>query len=237
MKSSLFGSLLFFILLTNLSLCQMQLKVSSETVQDNLAFSVNNQSYEAPLKLKVNTSSLLPSVDRLRAMRMFLILNFVYALTMGDFNDAWSGAVGGSFTFAYLLASSAIMLTATVGYLSYLNKEDLPQGYDFSFSTIPILIGLRYLFLRNMAAFMPYLSLRLGLHLLKSTQKYSFAGFSDERSDSESKFGFNIGAGFMYLLSTAILLDFTLEYMSISADPDSINHIAFFLGLAYGLGS
>lgn len=233
MKYVLLFFLVFFVLIFS-SYGQMQLQLDNPIPSDNLTYMEKN--IPKGMELDINNSLLIPSSDRLRQIKMLLILNFVAALTLGDFGEQWSTAFGGNLTFAYVLMP-ALMLTASVAYLSWVYKDDLPDGYDYSFNSIPIMIGLRYLFLRNMAAFMPFLLVKAGIHLLRDRFEVNIGNFQQENTSSDSKFGINFGAGFMYLLSAVMLIDFSIEYMAIFHDPDSINNLAFFIGLAYGIGA
>ena len=211
---------------------QMHLKFNTQPSVENLTY--KTEAVSSNLKLHLNTSALAAANERLNKVRMMFIMNFVYALTLGDFGNLYSSAIGFEFTYAYIL-SQQIMLTASLGYLSWILKNSLPSGYEQNFTSFPLMIGLRYLFLRQMTLLFPYVSLQLGLHFLKQTQKFSFGNFLDEFSESTTKFGFNAGVGLMYYIAAAVLIDFSIRYLFINGDPDSISNIGFHAGASYAI--
>ncbi len=165
---------------------------------------------------------------------MMILLNFIYAVTLGDFGNAYSGAIGLELTYAYIF-SQQIMFIGSLGYLSWLLKNELPEGYEQSFSSIPLMVGLRYFLLQQMAVLMPYLSFQIGMHFLKEKQKIIIGNFNREFSDSWTKLGMNIGAGLMYFLTTAFMIDFSIRYMFINFDPNTISNIGFHVGASYSV--
>ncbi|MEO8398528.1 MAG: outer membrane beta-barrel protein [Ignavibacteriaceae bacterium] len=211
---------------------QMHLKLDNQISSDNLNY--KQSEVASGLKLNFNSELLAPPNERLNRIKMMLILNFVYALTFGDFGKNYSGAIGAQFTYGYLLAQQ-FLLIGSIGYLKWILKEDLPSGVENTFSSIPIMVGLRYFLLTNLAVLLPYLTVQVGLHLLKQTFKYNLGNFNFEDSNSETKFGFNIGAGTLYAIAAAFFIDFSIRYMFISGDPNSISNLGFFLGGSYAI--
>jgi opacity protein-like surface antigen len=222
----------FIILLLLLNLpvnAQMHLKFNTQTPSDNLSY--KHEALSSNLKLNLNTEAIASSNERLNKVRMMVMMNLIYALTFGDFGKIYSSAIGLELTYAYIL-SQQIMLVGSLGYLSWIHKNSLPAGIEESFSSFPFMIGLRYFFLKQMTVLLPYLTLQLGLHFLKQTTKYSFGSFSDEFSESQTKFGLNIGTGFLYCIAAALFIDFSIRYMLINGDPNSISNLGFHGGVS-----
>ena len=228
--------LLFFILFVFIAClpvnAQMQLNINNQTLRDNLTY--NHKSVSSSLKLNLNTEAIASSNERLNRIRMMFMVNFIYALTFGDFGKLYSSAIGLELTYAYVL-SQQIMLVGSIGYLSWILKNSLSPGFSESFSSIPLMFGLRYFFLKQMTLLLPYLTLQLGLHFLKQTQEFSFLGFTDKFSESQTKFGLNFGAGVLYSIAAALFIDFSIKYMLINGDPNSISNLGFHIGASYSV--
>lgn len=218
-----------FILFVVPAKAQMHLQINSPSIADNLAYHQTSQ--YSNLNLKVNTSAI---ANRLDKVRMVLMLNLIYAVTLGNFSDVYKSAFGAEFTFAYIFTRQ-IWFLGTLGYLSWALKNDLPSGFEQSLTSIPLLFGIRYFILPQFAVLMPYLTLQLGLHFLKEKQTYDFGYVKDEFSESFTKFAMKIGAGFMYYVAAAFLIDFSIRYMYINFAPESIAALLFQLGGAIPL--
>jgi hypothetical protein len=235
----------FFILIfTGLIIPQMRLNLPSDIPSDNLSLStthfnslsLSGKNFESGLKLRLPEEVSLNQLQLSNDIRMMVLLHFIYGITTGDFNKNWSGLIGGYASFAYFL-TPLLLLTGTVGYLNYIYAEDIPQNYEFSYSAIPILLGLRYYFTPFAAKLMFYAMLQLGLHLFSYSATFQTPFGSHTTDESESKFGIHPGLGLMLALSSVMLLDFNIQYMLIPHDPFSINSFAFLIGLAYAFSS
>jgi len=186
------------------------------------------------------------------ALVMFLVFtNFVfaqskisiqtgvdYASPMGDFGDLYSSGFGGHLNIAYQLTDSWD-LGANVGYklwnadndyysqkFSELSGENVNVEVDMPFSIIPIMIDGYYYFSRS--EFQPYLNLSFGVHLIKiNSNSYTLNGEEHILNTSESKTekAYKLGAGFNYLLSEKIGINFSATIdgnsMEISQDESS----------------
>ena len=151
-------------------------------------------------------------------------------LPMGDFGDAFKTGFGGQGTFLYSL-NPELTLTAAIGYYSFTNKD----YSDATFSTVPVLVGARYVL--GKGSFVPYAGAELGLHFCTIkvvAPKFDF-GFGSigggTSSTSESDFGFSPMVGFMMPLSPKLNLDVNLKYNIISTSGQSSNFIGINAGV------
>lgn len=132
------------------------------------------------------------------------------------------GATG---TFIYS-ASPMLDVTGSVGYLKWrLDKV--------SFSDIPILVGLRYTF--GKGQFLPYGATEVGLHMFFFSVKGSLSGFSDDQSDTETKFGIAPGFGFLYKFNPNTALDVNAKFNMIFTEGLSIIYLSLNAGVLFGL--
>lgn len=164
--------------------------------------------------------------------KMALSVQGGIAIPTGDFGDAAGMGFGGSTTFMYEV-SPMLHITGSIGYTTWGPKEDLPEGFDYSFSSIPVLVGAKYVL--GKGNFLPYVSAELGMHFLSSTVKSSFFGQTFEQSDSEAKFGFAPGAGFFFAFNPKTMLDVNLKYNIISTEGSSTSYLGINAGVAFAL--
>jgi len=154
------------------------------------------------------------------------------AIPTGDFGDAAGMGFGGSTTFMYEV-SPMLHITGSIGYTTWGPKEDLPDGFDYSLSTIPVLVGAKYVL--GKGNFLPYVSAELGMHFLSSKVKVTIFGQTFESSDSEAKFGFAPGAGFFFAFSPKTMLDVNLKYNIITTEGSSTSYLGINAGVAFAL--
>ncbi len=112
------------------------------------------------------------------------------ALPMGDFGDAYDMGFGGTATFAYHI-NPMLDITGSIGYLTWSGKD-----LDYTFSSVPVLAGVRYYFGQD--KFHPYITGELGMHFTSyESPAITILGYTFEsHSGSDSYFGFGAGAGF-----------------------------------------
>lgn len=115
------------------------------------------------------------------------------AIPTGYAEDIVSVGFGGSFNLSYAFNSS-FEVSFTSGYYNFGYKENLPD-YTFSFSTIPVLIGIRYNFLDY--NFIPYIGLEAGGYISKFNLAidYGYFGISNVTTYDKS-WGISPEAGF-----------------------------------------
>jgi opacity protein-like surface antigen len=150
------------------------------------------------------------------------------AFPTGDFGDGAGTGFGATGTFLYDV-SPMFQVTGSVGYAKWGPKEDLPSGYDYSLSTVPVLVGGRYSFGKD--NFMPYVLAELGVHFLSSTVESPFGKFSD----SSTKFGFAPGVGFVYKFNPKVGLDVNVKYDLISTEGSSTTYVGVNAGVLFAL--
>lgn len=149
-------------------------------------------------------------------------------LPTGDFGDGAGTGFGGTGTFVYDV-SPMFQVTGSVGYATWGPKNDLPSGYDYSLSTVPVLVGGRYSFGKD--SFMPYVLAELGVHFLSSTVESPFGKFSD----SSTKFGFAPGVGFLYKFNPKVGLDVNVKYDIITTEGSSTTYVGVNAGVLFAI--
>ncbi|MCX8104378.1 MAG: porin family protein [Ignavibacterium album] len=153
-------------------------------------------------------------------------------LPTGDFGDAAATGFGGTGTFTYNV-TPMLQVTGSIGYATWGPKEDLPSGWEWSFSSIPVQVGLRYAF--GKGNFLPYVAAETGMHFLSSKVTFEMFGQTYTSDDSESKFGFAPGAGFLYNFNPKTALDVTLKYNMIFTEGSSTTYLGINAGVAFAL--
>lgn len=149
------------------------------------------------------------------------------SVPMGDFDNVAGLGAGGEATFEYLLNEN-IGLTGTLGYYEWGSKNDLPQGFDYSFSTVPLLVGGKYFF--QLGGFVPYAGAQLGLNFSSLKQTVQVAGVKADQSESSTDFGVSPLVGFRYLMPPNLAFEMTFKYNIISTSGSSANSLAIILG-------
>jgi opacity protein-like surface antigen len=162
--------------------------------------------------------------------KMALGLNAGVALPMGDFGDGYDMGFGGNALFVYH-ASPNVDVTGSAGYLTWSGKEA-----DYTFSSIPVLVGARYLF--GQGKFHPYVGAELGMHFTTvDIPEIEIPGFGTfgGGSASDSNFGWGAGAGFLYQIGNNMDLDVNARYNSITGEGGSLDYVSILVGLLFGL--
>lgn len=151
------------------------------------------------------------------------------ALPMGDFGESYDMGFGGTVTLAYHL-NPMLDITGSVGYLTWSGKD-----FDYTFSSIPVLAGVRYSF--GKGKFNPYVSGELGMHFVTfDIPSITVFGITvGGGSVSESYFGFGAGAGFLYQLSPKLDLDVNAKFNSISSEGSSSTYLSIMAGVLVAL--
>jgi len=148
------------------------------------------------------------------------------AIPTGDFGNYYNMGWGGNGIYIYH-SSPKLDVTFSVGYLHWAGKDaiDVNTGTniisipssDASFTSVPVLVGVKYLFGKE--KFHPYLAGDLGVHFV--TIKFPDTEINGTTfpgsSSSDTFFGWDIGAGFVYKISDKMDLDFSAKYNMIMA--------------------
>jgi hypothetical protein len=228
----------------------MKLKLRSDLSTEKTA-TLGNHNFESNMQLKL-PAQLAPSGKMELLKGLFLIgLALDVTFPIGDdfSNFAGTGYSGHAFV-AYMIARS-LMLTLSVGYIKFGDKEesqDFGDGESYtqtnSHSQIPILFGFNYLF--NMkGALRAYLGLALGLFLLSDTYSFTSTFFgqtdSSEQSESSSKFGIVPRFGLMYM-TAAIIFSLEVTYSLIfheagNEGSSNLAHLGILFGIMFALGN
>lgn len=191
-----------------------------------------------------------------------LSAGFDYTVPMGDLGDLYQPGFGGNLGFSYKISESW-EIGAKFGYvkwnadndyyskkLSNLSGETVNIEVEIPYSIIPIMLdGYYYLARGN---FQPYLTLSIGAHIAKidaKAIKYNGQEYNIGESESKTVLGYKLGAGFNYLFSEKIGLNFVatldgngLEFAQSESTSDegttitnSSNSTTSFINIGLGL--
>lgn len=120
---------------------------------------------------------------------------------VGDLSDGTGVLLGPVLRGGYRVLPP-LEVTGRIGYLFGFNKS--VGGGSSSLSDIPIWAGARYFFLDPDAG--PYGGAEIGLNVLRASASAGGIDFSD----STTRFGFNLQAG--YVISKELPIDFKLQF-------------------------
>ncbi len=132
-----------------------------------------------------------------------------FLLPLGDLGDFTGPLVGPLVRFGYKV-TPALELQLRTGYLFGLSKETGPV--KSSLSIIPVWAGVRYYFMEPGAGL--YGLGELALNLGSAKAEVTFAGKSVEASNSATRLGFNIGAG--YVISKELPINIQAQFSMIN---------------------
>jgi outer membrane protein W len=164
--------------------------------------------------------------------QMKLSLQAGLQMPTGDFADGAGLGFGANATFEYL-QSSPLSFTALIGYNSFGAEDELPEGRDLSFTSIPILVGARYYLARG--NYHPYLGVELGVHFLSTKFSRTEGNTTVTVESSSSEFGLTPMAGFRYHVSPTVDLDINLKYNIITTEGSSTSFMGINGGVQFAL--
>ncbi len=167
-----------------------------------------------------------------RAPQMRLTLQAGIEVPTGDFANSASAGYGLNGTFEYW-QNTPLAFTGSIGYNHFGASGDLPHNWDYSFSDVPVLLGIRYYLARG--DFHPYLGAELGLHFLTYSRTMVEGNTTTTVDQSSSKFGLDPLFGFRYHLSQTTDLDFNLKYNIITTDGGNTDFLGINGGVQIGL--
>lgn len=148
------------------------------------------------------------------------------AFPVGNFSDAAGTGAGGEGSIEYM-ATPNLGLLFTAGYYSFGAKDDTP-GMDYSFSTLPLLLGARYYF-TNMTL-QPYIGADAGLHFLTAeVTTTTVLGESSVKND-ETKFGIAPVLGLVYYMPPNFSFDLAAKYNHIFTEDEATGFITVIAG-------
>lgn len=141
-------------------------------------------------------------------------LQFSAAIPTGYNEDAVEIGYGGNLNLAYETGLLNSELTLNFGYFHFGHKKDLPD-YKFSYSSIPILAGLRI----NLGSedMIPYLGVSGGLYISEYTLDIDYGYFGKEVVvTKENHWGFSPEFGFKMLITNDFSVDVNARYNRIN---------------------
>lgn len=231
MNKVLYITIIVLIAFTFSANAEMKLKLRSDLSNERTA-TLGNHNFESSMKLKL-PAALAPSGKMELLKGLFLIgLALDVSFPLGDFGDSWSTGFSAHAMVGYMIARS-ILLNLSVGYVRFSEKES-QEGVDNSFSWIPLLFGLNYVFNPGQN-FRPFIGLALGLYFLSSSVSGSIFGQSFDVSVTNTEFGIAPRLGAYYLISAAMLLSFTAEYNLIFTEGSSTTALGILFSIMFAL--
>lgn len=139
-----------------------------------------------------------------------LRLQLATAIPTGYAEDAVSLGYGGSINISSPIFISNIELSVTAGYYQFGFKENLPD-YDFNFTSIPIIAGVRFNF--TDVDVIPYIGLESGVYITEYLTKISFGFFGDTSTVTNAiHWGISPEAGFKINIIPELDLDVKAKY-------------------------
>ena len=225
MRRTLFF-LFSFLVVSSLSLnAQMKLSLSQELTGEQPANLINNN-LESNLKLELPPEVTNPGNEFLKMWFIGLLADATFLL--GNEGDFWSTGFSAHAMLGYMIARS-LLLNVSVGYVTFSEKETI-QNRDFSFSWIPVLLGLNYVFNPG-KKFMPFIGVALGLYFFSQTNTNTF--LNQEVTFSSTEFGVVPRLGAYFMVSAAILLSLTAEYNMIFTEVETTSALGVLFGAMF----
>jgi hypothetical protein len=161
----------------------------------------------------------------------------VAAFPMGDFGDFAGGGFGGGACFFYSFCPT-MGVGVGVDYVMF-GETEITEGeftITYSYSMIPIRLAFLYMLMKG-DPFSIYANGFAGFYMLSYDDSWAMDGeVIDECSDSDSKFGFGGGLGFLYMLSPTMALDIFGNFNHILTEGDATQYVDAGLGLIFFLG-
>jgi outer membrane protein W len=212
----------------------MKLKLRSDLSKEQTA-TFGNHNLATNLKLELPAEITNPGNNEFLKMWLIGILADA-TLPLGDFGDVWSTGFSAHAMLGYMIARS-MLLNITIGYTSFSEKESV-EGVDNSFSWIPLLVGLNYVFNPG-KKFMPFVGLALGLYFISNSYSITYTIFGQTETQSgdanSTEFGIAPRIGAYYLVSAAVLLSLSAEYNLIFSEGSSTTALGILFGAMFAL--
>ena len=224
--------LILFTFCFSAAFAKLQLKLPTEITGEKPATIFDNQ-LESNLNIQV-PADVAPMMDR----GMWLVGALAdLSLPLGDFSDGYK--LGFSFhAMAGYLITKNVLLSLGVGYATFSGKDDVFGNSDVSFSWVPIMFAVNYLFSPGQKL-MPFIGAAAGLYLISSSYSFTYTIFGQTYSESgdasSTEFGIAPRAGVMYAMSASVLLTIMAEYNLIFTSGNSTSALGFLVGANFAL--
>ncbi|OGU45898.1 MAG: hypothetical protein A2000_12345 [Ignavibacteria bacterium GWB2_36_8] len=163
--------------------------------------------------------------------QLMIRLQGAAAIPTGYAEDAVSLGYGGNINFSKQFLFPNLELSLTTGYYHFGFKENLPD-YDFSFSSIPVLAGLR--FNLNDYDFIPYIGLEGGIYISEYFLEIDY-GLLGKTSSTTKKthWGLSPELGFKMNLTPVFDVDVNAKYNRINTVYIARAYLLFQTGFTY----
>ncbi len=204
-------------------------------ISDNKVIKTNPVSPAKDTAIVVQTDKSTQEIYLDDEKQMAIGVNGTINIPTGDFNDFAGMGFGFTGMFFYNLSNN-FQLTGTLGYLSWSgDKIEAGDNYleaDGSYTSIPIIGGIRYIFDVRRTKWIPYVGAELGFHIFSNPRLKLVSGDNISipvKDETNFYFGFGFGGGIIYEINSNVKLDGSLYYNSISGE-DSIIYLSLKAG-------
>jgi hypothetical protein len=183
------------------------------------------------LRLIILTFILLLTSDSFSQLK--IRIQGAAAIPTGYAEDAVSLGYGGNINFSYPFFIPNLELSLTTGYFYFGFKENLPD-YDFSFSSVPVIAGLR--FNLNDYNFIPYIGIEGGIYISEYFVEidYGFFGKSSALT-KDTHWGVAPEFGFKMNLTPSFDVDVNAKFNRIDTKYIARAYLLFQTGFTYKL--
>jgi hypothetical protein len=170
----------------------------------------------------------LLSTGFIKAQSQGISIGANVALPMGDWSDGANTGFGGTATYERSFTPN-ITGQVYAGYITFGGDE--LEGFSYSYSMIPIMVGAKYFFQPSGKGF--YGNALLGVHLFTADVSVpdEFEPYYSGGSETSTEFSFGIGAGYEVPVGGKNAVDITAHYMLIS----DANYIGARIAYRFGL--
>jgi hypothetical protein len=151
------------------------------------------------------------------------------ALPIGDWSNSANVGFGGTATYERSFAPNIVGQVYT-GYISFGGKDSGLDGYSYSYSMVPIMLGIKYFFQPNTGF---YANGLLGVNILSVDVSVpaEISPYYSGSTSSDTKFGLGVGAGYEIPVGGKNAVDVSANFMLVS----DANYIGARIAYRFGL--
>lgn len=161
--------------------------------------------------------------------------DLLFVLPVGDFANATGLQVGPLIRAGYRFMPQ-LEGTARIGYLFAFNtSQPIGNGYNGNLhvADLPIWLGARYFFMDWPAG--PYAAAELGMNFLMANASATIAGMNVSQSNTDTRVGFNLGAGYVWSKELPIDVRLQLSYFNLAGPEKALLGIGLSAGYSFFL--
>ena len=181
------------------------------------------------VRLLIFISLLIPTANSTAQLK--IRVQGTAAIPTGYAEDAVALGYGGNINISYPVLISNLELSLTTGYFYFGFKENLPD-YDFSFSSVPVIAGLR--FNLNDFDFIPYVGVEGGIYISEYFLEIDYGIFGKTSVlTKDTHWGIAPEFGFKMNLTPSFDVDVNAKYNRIDTKYIARAYLLFQTGFTY----